>query len=52
MVESQPMLEYEYAPPLEQDELHFSVARALAFGYVAACTLGLILMGIFMAMQV
>ncbi len=52
MVESQPMLEYEYTPPQELDGVHFSVGRALAFGYIAACTFGLILMGIIMAMQV
>lgn len=46
------MLEYEFFQPEAHDEVQFSLGRLLAFGYIAACTFGLILMGIAMAMQV
>jgi len=46
------MLEYAFAKPDPQADAPISMARVLAFGYIAACTFGLILMGIVMAMQV
>lgn len=44
-------LEYEYTfdPPIE---IKFSLAKALAFTYVAACVAGLVVMGTVMALQV
>jgi hypothetical protein len=46
------MLEYEFVEPDLREEVQFSLAKCVALGYVAACTIGLILMGIVMAMQV
>jgi hypothetical protein len=51
MSQTHPMLEYELAKP-EVEEAPVSLARVLAFGYIAACTLGLILMGVVKVMQV
>jgi hypothetical protein len=48
-----PTLEYAFhvrAEPI--DDWRVSVKRIVAFGYVAACVFGLILMGVIMAMQV
>jgi len=52
MSDSRPMLEYAFTEPDPHDEAPFSLAKFLALGYIAACTFGLILMGIIMAMQV
>jgi hypothetical protein len=52
MSDSRPMLEYAFTEPETYDDVPFSLAKFLAMGYIAACTFGLILMGIIMAMQV
>jgi hypothetical protein len=52
MSDSRPMLEYAFNEPDSHDDVQFSLAKFLALGYIAACTFGLILMGIVMAMQV
>ena len=51
MSDPQPVLEYEYTftPHVE---IKFSLARFLAFTYVAACVAGLLIMGTVMALQV
>ena len=49
-----PMLEYAYhvrAEPVA-DDWRVSAKRIAAFGYVAACVFGLILMGVIMALQI
>jgi hypothetical protein len=54
MSDPRPMLEYAFhvrAEPVVED-WRTSVKRVAAFGYVAACVFGLILMGVIMAMQV
>jgi hypothetical protein len=54
MSDPRPMLEYAFhvrAEPVRED-WRASMQRLLAFGYVAACVFGLILMGVIMAMQV
>lgn len=45
-----PLLEYEHEQPVE--ELLFSIKRAVALGYVAACIAGLITMSIVMALSI
>lgn len=44
------LLEYEHEQPVE--ELLFSIKRAVALGYVAACVAGLITMSIVMALSI
>jgi hypothetical protein len=44
-------LEYEFTQP-PVDDRRFSLARSLALGYVALCVIGLIAMGLVMAMGV
>ncbi|HYE18302.1 MAG TPA: hypothetical protein VEA69_07645 [Tepidisphaeraceae bacterium] len=45
--DAQPMLEY-HRPPVVA-EVRLRVGRALALGYVGACVVGLVVMGIVMA---
>lgn len=52
MLNPRPMLEYAFCEPVDPQAMQFSMGKMLALGYVAACTIGLILMGIAMAMQV
>ena len=52
MPESRPMLKYAFSAPEEPVEVRVSLGKCLALGYVAACTAGLIVIGIVMAMQV
>lgn len=54
MPDPSPMLEYAFhvrAEPVGED-WRTSAKRIAAFGYVAACVFGLILMGVIMAFQV
>jgi hypothetical protein len=54
MPDPSPMLEYAFhvrAEPVGED-WRTSAKRIVAFGYVAACVFGLILMGVIMALQV
>jgi hypothetical protein len=47
------MLEYAFHAQSEPPEdWRVTLARLLALGYVAACVLGLLLMGVIMALQV
>ena len=47
------MLEYAFHVRAEPvDDWRFSAKRLFALGYVAACVLGLLLMGVVMALQV
>ena len=43
-------LEYAFAQPVQ--EVRFSPAKFLALGYVAFCVVGLIAMGVIMALQI
>ena len=55
MPDPNPTLELEYAFPLPAqplDDWRTTLSRALAFGYVAASILGLLLMGTLMALHV
>jgi hypothetical protein len=55
MPDPNPTLELEYAFPLPVqplDDWRTTLTRALAFGYVAACVAGLLIMGTVMALQV
>jgi hypothetical protein len=46
-------LEYAFPLPVQpHEDWRSSLSRALAFSYVAACILGLILMGTVMAFQI
>ena len=46
-------LEYAFPLPVQPlDDWRTTLSRVLAFGYVAACVFGLILMGVIMALQV
>ena len=46
-------LEYAFPlPVLPLEDWHASLSRALAFGYIAGCILGLLLMGTIMALQI
>lgn len=47
-----PQIQLEYAFKEPAPEVAFSVVRFAALGYVAACVVGLIIMGVAMAMQV
>jgi hypothetical protein len=53
MSDPRPMLEYAFhvrAEPVEDWQV--TLKRLLAFGYIAACVFGLILMSVIMALQV
>lgn len=53
MSETPHSLEYAFPLPVQPiDDWRTTLSRLLALGYVAACVLALLLMGIFMALQV
>ena len=47
-----PMLEYFRTTPRRVVEIQLNLTRALAFGYIALCIAGLVLMSTIMALQV
>ena len=52
MSESPHNLEYAFPLPVQPlDDWRTTLSRVLAFGYVAACVVGLLLMGTIMALQ-
>ncbi len=52
MSETPHNLEYAFPLPVQPlDDWRISLSRLLAFGYVAACILGLLLMGTIMALS-
>jgi hypothetical protein len=53
MPDPNPTLEYAFPLPVQPlDDWRTTLTRALAFGYVAACVAGLLIMGTVMALQV